>query len=191
MKKFYLLLVLMLCIIPRFALAQEDPDTTAISLDSLDYSARKIIYNIDKEQIKLIEKAFIRYHNSYINSDSMNIDLDKKIALSQGESELFDGEQKIYGSTIYYNIESEEGLLFDGRTKFEDGYYAGTKIRKVGKDVLDIDNAKFTTCEDESQYFIFSPKFRVFLNEKIVAKPVVLYINYFPILVLPFATFSD
>jgi len=72
MKKFYLLLVLMLCIIPRFALAQEDPDTTAISLDSLDYSARKIIYNIDKEQIKLIEKAFIRYHNSYINSDSMN-----------------------------------------------------------------------------------------------------------------------
>ena len=189
MKKFYLLLVLMLCIIPRFALAQEDPDTTAISLDSLDYSARKIIYNIDKEQIKLIEKAFIRYHNSYINSDSMNIDLDKKIALSQGESELFDGEQKIYGSTIYYNIESEEGLLFDGRTKFEDGYYAGTKIRKVGKDVLDIDNAKFTTCEDESQYFIFSPKFRVFLNEKIVAKPVVLYINYFPILVLPFATF--
>lgn len=189
MKKFCLFLVLMLCMTPAFALAQEDSDTTAVSLDSLDYSARKIIYHIDKEQIKLIEKAFIRYHNSYINSDSMIIDLDKKIALSHGESELFDGEQKIFGSTIYYNIDSEEGLLLNGRTKFEDGYYAGSKIRKVGKDVLDIDNAKFTTCEDESQYFIFSPKFRIFLNEKIVAKPVVLYINYFPILVLPFATF--
>jgi len=189
MKKFYLFLVLMLCIIPGYAFTQEDSDTTAVSLDSLDYSARKIIYHIDKEQIKLIEKAFIRYHNSYINSDSMTVDLDKKIALSYGESELFDGEQKIFGSKIYYNIDSEEGLLFDGRTKFEDGYYAGAKFRKVGKDVLDIDNAKFTTCEDESQYYIFSPKFRIFLNEKIVAKPIVLYINYFPILVLPFATF--
>ncbi len=189
MKRFYLLLLLWLSFIPGFALAQDSPDTTSVSLDSLDYSARKIIYHVDKKQIKLIEKAFIRYHNSYINSDSMLIDLDKKIAFSHGESELFDGKQKIFGSTIYYNIDSEEGLLFDGRTKFEDGYYAGTKFRKVGIDVLDIDNAKFTTCEDESQYFIFSPKFRIFLDEKIVAKPVVLYINYFPVLVLPFATF--
>ncbi len=46
----------------------------------------------------------------------MTVDLDKKIALSYGESELFDGEQKIFGSKIYYNIDSEEGLLFDGRT---------------------------------------------------------------------------
>ena len=189
MRRFYLFLLLWLYIIPGFALAQDSPDTTSVSLDSLDYSARKIIYHVDKEQIKLIEKAFIKYHNSYIHSDSMLIDLDKKIAFSHGESELFDGQQKIFGSTIYYNIESEEGLLFDGRTKFEDGYYAGAKFRKVGKDVLDIDNAKFTTCEDESQYFIFSPKFRIFLDEKIVAKPVVLYINYFPVLVLPFATF--
>jgi len=189
MKRFYLFFLLWISFIPGFALAQESPDTTSVSLDSLDYSARKIIYHVDKEQIKLIEKAFIKYHNSYINSDSMLIDLDKKIAFSHGESELFDGKQKIFGSTIYYNIDSQEGLLFDGRTKFEDGYYAGAKIRKVGKDVLDIDNAKFTTCEDESQYFIFSPKFRIFLNEKIVAKPVVLYINYFPILVLPFASF--
>lgn len=169
--------------------AQETADSSATKLDSLDYTAKKILYNLDKDQIRLIEKAIIKYHNSYINADSITIDLNKKIALAEGESELFDGDQKIYGTTIYYNIDSEEGLLLNGRTKFEDGYYAGIRIRQVGENTLDIDNAKFTTCADESQYFIFSPKFRIFLKEKIVAKPVILYINYFPVLVLPFATF--
>ncbi|MBN2018514.1 MAG: LPS-assembly protein LptD [Candidatus Cloacimonetes bacterium] len=189
MKKLWGLFLLIFILMPVISSAQENPDTTATQLDSLDYTAKKIIYHIDKEQIKLIQKAYIRYHNSHISSDSMLIDLDKKIALSYGESELYDGEQTIYGSTIYYNIDSEQGLLLDGRTKFEDGYYAGSKMIKVGDDVLDVDNAKFTTCEDESQYFIFSPKFRIFLNEKIVAKPIILYINYFPVFVLPFATF--
>ncbi len=189
MNKFCLVVFLFFLVTTIPVLCQDTPDSTTTILDSLDYTATKIIYDLDSDQIKLLEKANIKYHNSYIIADSITIELNKKVALAEGESELYDGDQKIYGNTIYYNIESEEGMLFDGRTKFEDGYYAGAEIRKVGVNTLDIDNAKFTTCADESQYFIFSPKFRIFLNEKIVAKPVVLYINYFPVLVLPFATF--
>ena len=54
MRRFYLFLLLWLSLIPGFALAQDSPDTTSVSLDSLDYSAKKIIYHVDKEQIKLI-----------------------------------------------------------------------------------------------------------------------------------------
>jgi len=189
MSKFYLVVVFCILSILNPLHSEEPDDSTETKLDSLDYTAQKIIYDLDLDQIRLLEKANIRYHNSYITADSITINLNKKIAIADGESELFDGDQKIFGTTIYYNIESEEGMLFDGRTKFEDGYYAGARIRKVGENTLDIDNAKFTTCADESQYFIFSPKFRIFLNEKIVAKPVILFINYFPVLVLPFATF--
>ena len=186
---FMRLLLLFLLVPISISALDNSLDTTKTLLDSLEYTADKIIYNFKIDQIKLIDNSEIYYKKSFIKSDSILIDLRNKIAIAQGASEMFNGEQSIFGSTIFYNIETEEGMLFNGRTKFEDGYYTGATIRKIDDNTFDIDNAKFTTCDVESQYYIFSPKFRVFLNDKIVAKPVILYINYFPILILPFATF--
>ena len=169
---------------------ENQSDTTKTILDSLDYSADKIIYELGKNRINLIGNSEIHYKNSFIKSDSILIDTKNRIAISEGESELFDGDEIIFGASLFYDIESNEGMLLQGKTKFEDGFYSGNKIRKVGDRIFDIDNAKYTTCElDASHYYIYSPKFRVFLNDKIVGRPVILYVNHFPIFALPFASF--
>jgi hypothetical protein len=168
-------------------------DTTVVVktvLDSLGYSAEKIIYNLKTDQIKLVKNAEIYYKKSFIKSDSILIDLKDKIAISEGKSELFDGEESIYGSSIFYDIDSEEGMLLSGNTEFEGGFYSGKRMRKVGERTFDIDDARYTTCNlIEEHYYIYSPRFRVFLNDKIVARPVILFVNHFPIFALPFATF--
>ena len=184
---FLLLIPISLSAIENLA---DTTDTTRAVLDSLEYSAEKIIYNLKSDQIKLIGNSEIFYKDSFIKSDSILIDLTNRIAISRGKSELFDGEESIFGSTIFYDIDSEEGMLLKGNTEFEGGFYSGKKMRKVGDRTFDIDNAKYTTCDLKNpHYYIFSPKFRVFLNDKIIARPVILYVNHFPIFALPFATF--
>lgn len=159
-------------------------------LDSLTYTADSIEYNLKTNEINLVGNAKINYKKSIIKSDSIFIYLNERAAVSMGSSELFDGNETIVGNTIFYDIESEEGMMLNGSTEFEGGFYYGDRVRKVGDRTFDIDNARFTTCElPNPHYYIASPKLRLYLNDKIVAKPVVMYINHFPILALPFATF--
>lgn len=164
-------------------------DSAEVVMDSIHYSAKKIINNYQREEIKLIDDASVSYHNTYIKSDSMLIDIKSEIAVSYGLSEMFDGNNKIFGSQVYFDLNTKKGILKDGRTRFRDGYYSGEQMRKVGEEVFDIDDGKFTTCDIGKHYFIYSPKFRLFLKDKIVGKPVILFINHLPILALPFATF--
>lgn len=169
------------------------PDSVEIQisqLDSLTYTADSIEYNLKTNEISLVGNAKINYKKSTIKSDSIFIYLNDRVAISMGNSELFDGNEMIVGSSILYDIESEEGMMLNGSTEFEGGFYYGKKVRKVGDRTFDIDDARFTTCNlHNPHYYIASSKLRLYLNDKIVAKPVVMYINDFPILALPFATF--
>lgn len=188
--KFKRILIFLLFIPISLSAIENISDTTKTKLDSLEYTAEKIIYDIKSDQIILIGNAEILYKKSFIKSDSILIDLKNRIAISEGQSELFDGEEIIYGSSLFFDIDSEEGMLLNGDTEFEGGLYSGERMRKVGDRTFDIDNARYTTCElNHPHYYIFSPKFRVFLNDKIVARPVILYVNHFPIFALPFASF--
>lgn len=190
MKFNRILIFLLLLIHFNLSAIENISDTTKTILDSLEYTADKIIFDLKSDQIKLIGNAEIFYKKSFIKSDSILIDLDNRIAISEGKSELFDGEEIIYGSSLFFDINSEEGMLLNGDTEFEGGFYSGERMRKVGERTFDIDNARYSTCElNHPHYYIFSPKFRVFLNDKIIARPVILYVNHFPIFALPFASF--
>ena len=164
-------------------------DSTDIKLDSLRYTAEKIINDYQEETILLLNSAAIFYKNSYIKSDTIEIDVDDRTAVSTGLTEMFDGNQLIFGKQLIFDLSTKEGILKEGRTRFQDGYYSGKIMRKVEDRTFDIDDAKYTTCNIGKHYYIYSPKFRIFLNDKIVAKPVILFINHFPVLALPFATF--
>ena len=190
-------MILFSCLFVRIANAQnekENPtglaDTTYV-IDSLNYVADSIVYNLKKEQIRLLNNAQINYKNSYISSDSIIINMKESTAYASGNIELKDAEQIIYGNGVFYDFESEQGLILSGRTKFEKGFYFGQRIRKVGPKIFDIDNAAFTTCDNVNPHYeIRSIRLRLYVGDKIVAKPIVLYVNHFPIFALPFGTIS-
>ncbi len=51
------------------------------------------------------------------------------------------------------DFEKEEGLIIDGRSKFEKGYYYGNEIRKTDDKTFDIDFGRFTTCDSKNPIF--------------------------------------
>ncbi len=172
-------------------LPETDLPYETVELDSVIYAADSIHYNVIAEEIRLSSNASMNYHGSTIDADEIFIDLENDQAYTEGETWMKDGTQILFGRSVRFDISEEKGILRDGASQLEKGFYYGREIRKVGDDVYDIDQGYFTTCESrEPHFFIYSGRMRLYYGDKIVARPIIFYVNHFPILLLPFGTFS-
>ncbi len=105
---------------------------------------------------------------------------------------MVDGSEKYEGFRIAYNFKTQKGRITLGETAKEAGYYYGSHIKKVEPDLLFISDGRFTTCSNgHPHYFFLSPEMRVTVKDKIVARPIYLYIADVPLFALPFGVFPS
>lgn len=165
--------------------------TAKIIDDSLTYEADSLEYYVNDEKIRLLGQAIINYGFSKIQSDSMIIDFDKEQAFASGQIIMQDQDQILIGESVYYDINTETGFIIKGASQFDLGFYYGQNIRKIDKEVFDVDNGRFTTCDAEVPHFdIRAEEMRVYRNHMVVGRPVIFYVNEFPVMGFPFAAFS-
>ncbi|MCF7792820.1 MAG: hypothetical protein K9N09_02550 [Candidatus Cloacimonetes bacterium] len=163
----------------------------SMEVDSVFYAADSVFYSVDDELILLAGEANVKYHTSDIQSDTISIDMKKEQAFAKGESFMEDGSQLILGENVYYDLDTQWGLLKQGASKFDKGFYYGDEIRKIDKKTFDVDNGIFTTCDAlHPHFYIGSKKLRLYQNDKVVGKPIIFYVNHFPVMALPFGTFT-
>lgn len=160
-------------------------------VDSVFYAADTVHYSETKQQIILSGNSNIKYHDATIQSDVITIDMAKEQAYAHGKSIMKDSSQLIISEDVYYDLDSQWGLLFTGASKFDKGYYYGEEIRKIDKKTFDADQGFFTTCDAmHPHFYIGSRKLRIYQNDKVVGKPVIFYVNHFPVMAVPFGTFT-
>ena len=159
--------------------------------DSLFYQADTLFYYVELETILLKGNAKVTYHTSTIQADMISIDFSKNQSVAIGNVILEDREQIIIGASVYYDIESQTGLVIEGASRFDMGYYYGSEIRKVSDEVYDLDFGCYTSCDALHPHFdIRAWTMRFYQDDVIVGRPVFFYVNNFPVLALPFAAFS-
>lgn len=159
--------------------------------DSLFYAADSVAYDYAEERIHLYGNTQIDYQEASISADSMYIDLESEQAQTFGKTVMRDKDQILIGADVRYDVNSQTGILADGFSRIEQGYYSGAEVRKTGDDIYDVDDGSFTTCDAEDPDFWFTAgKLRVFRGDKIVGKPVIAYVNHLPVFYFPFFTVS-
>jgi hypothetical protein len=202
--KVRIILLVILCFAAFLLSSQEAPDTVLsessdslavsdvqIKQDSLFYSADSVFLKVQENTIQLLQNATIKYHWSEISSNNIKIDLDNEKAFSAGKTVMQDRQQILIGKDVFVDIKEEKGLIIEGGSKFEKGYYYGNEIRKTDDKTFDIDYGKFTTCDSKSPHFhIQANKLRIYQDDKIVAKPVYFIVNHLPVFALPYGTFT-
>ncbi|NLK49369.1 MAG: LPS-assembly protein LptD [Candidatus Cloacimonetes bacterium] len=165
--------------------------TQEATLDSLYYMADRVAYDTGRERIDLFGKARVDYQQSQISADSMYIDLKKEQAFTYGATVMRDGEQILLGRDVAYDIRSQTGSLQSGISRLEKAFYTGAEVRKVGNKMYDIEDGTFTSCDLAEPDFWFSAhKLRIYQDDKIVGKPVIAWVNHFPVFYFPFITMS-
>jgi lipopolysaccharide assembly outer membrane protein LptD (OstA) len=180
--------------------AQETIDSIAASIDSslvyrrfddhaqnVEYKAGRIEYFAARESIVLKNNAIVEYQNKSLSAQNIDFNSRMNVLEAVGNPVLEESGQKMYGFVMGYDMESEAGLVTDGSTKYQEGYYLGERIFKVGDDILKVYGSKYTTCSRKKPHYTFrAKKMKVFIDDKIVSGPITMYFGEVPVFYLPF-----
>ena len=203
---------------PIFILAQSSTLQKIDSLESGDeidtlivYSATDSIeYSFKKKSMLLFGKSAVSQGALNLKSEIIQIDWETNSLLAKGKIDstkiqsdslkhryiglpiMNDGGDEYKGFNISYNFKTKKGKVVLGDTEQEQGYYHGQQIKKIDQKVLFVANGRYTTCDDPYPHFYFySPQMKITLRDKIIARPIYLYIADIPVFALPFGVFPN
>jgi lipopolysaccharide assembly outer membrane protein LptD (OstA) len=173
------------------------------SLDTVNYSAEKIDYRTDKNQIDLEDNCSVKYRQISLKSGKVTYDTEKEYLKAEGiykEEEgtqklaqlpvLMDGSEEIKGEEMSYYLQTRKGKVKAGQTEFQGGYYHGNELGRIRDDVFLASGGRYTTCDlDTPHYYFYSRKMKIIAKDKVIASPVVMYIEKIPVAAIPFYIF--
>lgn len=174
-------------------------------------SSDSIIFTFGDKQMHLFGKGAVRYKDLSLTSERFDVNwntnnleaygvLDSVKAKTtdslkgrySGTPVMNEGGEQYKGWKIAYNFKSQKGRVTLGATEEDKSYYYGEQIKKIDREMMFISNGMFTTCElGHPHFYFFTPEMRMTLKDKIVARPIYLYISDVPIFALPFGVFPS
>jgi hypothetical protein len=174
----------------EYKLAVAVGDTTAAHEEVVRYDAATINYVVPKNQIVLNQAAHLIYKDLELKSRRVTFDSEKQTLVAEGAPQLVDRGDKVEGHLMTYDLETRIGNIYKAQTAYEKGLYHGDRIRKVSENELQVEGADYSTCQLAEPHYHFSARWmKIYLKDKLVAKPVVFYVRNVPLLALPFWVF--
>ncbi len=162
----------------------------SVALDSVVYTSDQIDYYVGRNRILLTGLATAEYHESVLTADEIVFDPDDQVLSARGSPDLQEGSQRLVGESLGYDLEEQTGAVLGGTTTFEQGIYYGDRVIRQADGTLLVEQGVYTTCsEAEPHYRIKSHQMKIYLDDKAVAKPIILYVGEIPVFALPFFVF--
>lgn len=185
-------------------------DTTVVfqvknALDTLvNYVAKdSVVYRLKDKKATLFGTANIDYGTLGVKAERITIDWNASMLVARGvpdtsaerEGKLMgtpvfkEGSEKYEGKEMTYNFKTKRGMIVEGETEIDDGFYLGEKIKRMSDDVYFIGHGRYTTCDnpDHKHYYFGSPQMKVIPNDVVIAEPIYFFIEDIPLFALPFA----
>ncbi len=170
--------------------------------DTTRYSGDQIKYSFDDNKIDLINNGAMHYHDMELASGQISYDTKTRILVAEGlgtdstgnkqqSPVLKQGSEELFGDKMSYNIDSRKGQVKLARTKYEGGYYSGEALRQASENVLLVAQGNYTSCDKEvdPHYHFHFDRMKMINKDKVIARPVVMYIGQLPVFIVPYYVF--
>lgn len=165
-------------------------DSAALRNEEVTYEAERITFEVPKNRIVLEQNAHLRYQEIGLRSPEVIFDARRQILEARGNPILEDRADTLRGRALAYDLEKRKGTVYGARTRYESGWYSGERIRRLGDNVLDVRDASYSTCDLEDPHYAFrSDRMKIYLKDKIIARPIVFAVKHVPMLAFPFYIF--
>ncbi|MEO6462871.1 MAG: putative LPS assembly protein LptD, partial [Candidatus Eisenbacteria bacterium] len=165
-------------------------DTAAIRSGAVEYGADRIVFEVPKNRIRLEENAVLHYQDITLRAPEVVFDSRQQMLEARGNPQLEDRGDTLRGRALAYDLDARRGIVYGARTRYQSGWYSGDRIRRLGDDVLDVGGARYSTCNLLEPHYAFqSDRMKIYLKDKIIARPVVFALKHIPLLALPFYVF--
>ena len=206
-----------LLLAPLCLLSQE-ADTLSVRVDTVSvqdpegaldarvvYDAHDSVnFDFNQQKVYLYGDARIDYKEITLTADYIMIDLSNNTLFAKGLPDsagvvrgkpvFTEKGQSFKAETIRYNYKTRKGLIEGVATEDGYGYLAGSKVKKMGDDNLNIASGYYTTCNlEQDPHFAFRyNKSKVVPGKRIVTGPAYLEIEGMPTpLAVPFGWFPS
>ena len=182
-----------------------EPKTTgqdSAYYDTTTYFGSVIDYDFSKSSISLFNNSSLYYQDMTLRAGNINYDINDKILSAEGLKDdssgevsqlpvIVQGTEELDGVRMTYNLETEKGQVSQAKTVYENAYYNSEKIRQVSEKEMFVSQGNYTSCdlEEETHYHFHSDKMKMIGKDKVVAKPVILYIGEIPVFAIPYYVF--
>jgi lipopolysaccharide assembly outer membrane protein LptD (OstA) len=182
-------------------------------VDTIDYNSAKIEYNIPDSLITLKNTAFVKSGLISLEAQQIEFDTQKKIIEAYSADvtsdtivdpyllsskiqpniipvRLKDKKEEILGDYLLYSIDTKKGRIVQSKANYDQGYYYGSKLIRESKEIYYVDDGRYTTCDADEPHFHFrAGSMKMMENDKMIARPIVFYIEQVPVLAFPFYVF--
>ena len=171
----------------------------ADSLERVDYSADRIRFLLAKRLIQLRGQGETRYANMTLKAAEIDYDAERQELTAAPNPILIDrsrpGDEEVVGREVTYDMKTSRGTIYHGRTQYDQGFIFADSLRMVTDTELNVGSGRYTTCDLvgqdlEPHYHFTSRRMKVYIGDKVVARPVTLYLGRIPVFILPFYVFS-
>lgn len=171
-----------------------DVDTVVV------YQAEYIDYQIPQEVTYLERGARVDYKENglaagYIRVTWQDNLVRAEVAFQEQPTLYQTGRDPMYGQLMEFDMVKETGWAVKGRTKLENGHYYGELVHRHPGDAGDVYYVRrslYTTCELDPPHFYFAAqRMKMLQGDKVIAKPIILYLMDVPLLGLPFIVFPN
>jgi len=168
-------------------LAQAPAAADSAKPDIIYYGGKRVFFYAKREEVVLLDSAWVRYRDMSVYSDSIQYDV-KRHLLSAHRDVLFNsGSENITGSALVYDIDSHKGMMRTARTQVENGFFRADEVWLVRERVLDARRATYTTCNHEHPHYVFyGPRVKLLMDDVAISEPVIFKLGSVPVLAAPF-----
>ena len=170
------------------------PEKNKTKLDSLlEYKANKIDYHLNQQLTFLNDNVTIKYQNTELTSDTVNVNWKNNMLYAYSSNEnsstiKTESQKPIIGENLEFDLINKRGIIKLGETTVRDGIYKSKIIFREEPNIYHMSKSIYTTCDHENPHYYFkSPKMKMIQGERIITKPLFLYIQDILVIGIPFA----
>ena len=154
--------------------------------------ADEISYDKKTNQYFAQGRVVISQPGKKLTADKVRFDHKNAKAYASGHVSMISGQNRLTGSSMEINLETETGILTDGVIFLTDNNFhiTGDKIEKLGKNLYRIDTASITTCDGDSPPWKITGKdLQITVEGYGTVKHAALWAGKTPVLYTPFFFF--
>ncbi|HPI20350.1 MAG TPA: putative LPS assembly protein LptD [Candidatus Kapabacteria bacterium] len=171
-------------------------------IDSIiQFSAKDTVRFLFKtKKMQMQGNAKLHYKTQKLNADYIEIDFNESTLSAEGRKDssnkfigfpsFMDNKENYVGSKVRFNFKTQRGNIVLGETEMSEGFYFGSKIKKISENELFVQDGCYTTCDAPHPHYYFgSPEMKVVSNDRVFLDPIVFYVEDLPVFIVPFGLF--
>lgn len=145
-------------------------------------------YFQEKKMVTGTGNVSIKYKDIELTCEKITVYLDTREAIAEGNVKVTQKGAYFTGERMNYNFDTKKGTVLTGYFASRPFYGKAEQVDKVeNKDEYKLERGYISTCDLENPHYRLQARHvEIYLNDKVIAKHIILFIGKVPVMYFPY-----